>query len=217
MGPFRPRQVIWCEEEFMNGSGLGKFASASSGGTAVATTTGIAENHDGLIILTTGTGTTGRGAISSAELKTGGYTVHDAILNVTQLSTASEEFILDVGFGNTFNSNSEFTDGVFFRYDRLTSVNWIRGTANNSSVTLTASSTAVEAAAFLHLQFVINAATNSVEFFVNGSSLGSNSTNIPANTQLLRWGARIVKSAGTTSVSTVIDYLGYRKTLNTSR
>ena len=149
------------------------------------------------LTVTAGNGLTGGGAISLGT---------SAAIDITTLSNATDEFDIRVGLCDV-TSGADCTDGVYFWYNRNTSVNWIRSTANGGTRTQTASTNAV-ATGWVYLQFVVADDESSVEFFVNNVSIGSNTLNIPttAATGLL---FVIIKSAGTASRDFDIDYVTF--------
>lgn len=219
MGPFNPSRVVYFIEDFMVGSGIGQFAANNSGGTAALTAGALPSlQRHGVLLVTTGTGTTGRGACNSAELRLGATAVlFECYVNVLQLSTVGDEFIFEIGLIDQ-NASTAATEGIWFRYDRLTSTEWLRCTASAAAATTaTATGSAVGANTWVRLGFSLNAAGTSCTFFVNGTSVGANTTNMPNAGANVRPQIRIVKSAGTTNVLTYVDYVTYRAKLATPR
>lgn len=82
---------------------------------------------------------------------------------------------LRVGIGDT--ATGEFTDGVYF--ENVSGSTWIIGTANNSSRTETDSGVSVAVGTYQTLRWVINSTATSVEYFIDGVSAGTITTNIP--------------------------------------
>lgn len=84
-----------------------------------------------------------------------------------------------LGWGDA-TAGADVTDGAYFEYLPGTSANWFRCTAQNNTRTKTDSGTAVATGSgtYVTLKIVWNSDT-SVEFFVNGVSVGSNTANLP--------------------------------------
>ncbi len=62
---------------------------------------------------------------------------------------------------------------------------------------------------YVDLRWELNADATSVEFFINGTSVGTITTNIPA-TQMDLVGT-MIKATGTTLRRSYLDYVGLRK------
>lgn len=195
--------------------------TAVGAGSAISQIAGDA-SHFGVIQLSTGTTTTGLanrslggGVVVGIILFGGGVMTFQTLINIPTLSTAGEEY--DIIVGMIDGTAGTHVDGAYFKYDRNTSVNWLRGTASNSVVTETDSGTVV-ATGWTTLKIVVNAAATSIEYFVNGVSVGSNTTNIPtaAGREVgICW--EISKSAGTTARLLNADYVTLNQTFTTAR
>ena len=97
-------------------------------------------------------------------------------------------------------NNSAFTggsyqDGIWFQSDSAVDGNWHGHTVNSSTTTDINSSTAVDGN-FHHFKFVLNAAANSCEFFYDGVSFGTSTTNINTGTTLRPFFTNIISGAG---------------------
>lgn len=205
--------------DFVNGVTGGSVSSSVSGTSAANSANSIVvSGRPGVNQSTTGTDTTGRaGYLSSSGMHVFANGVHsyETDIRIPILSTVGEEFILRIGFIDTVSADS--TDGAYLIYDRLTSVNWIMGTAQGGTRTATASALEVAAAAWLRLKVVVNAAGTSVEYFVDGVSIGTVATNIPGAGQNIGFGAFIIKSAGTTARTMETDWYRALISLTASR
>lgn len=191
------------------GTFLQDFAGAGAGLTNFPVVLG---NRPGVVQFNTGTTTTGRAAIRTsldAWLLGNNNTLweFEVAVNFPALSTAGQEYDFRIGFGDSVTA--DFTDGVYFEYDRNSSLNWNIVTASNSVRTRTATAIAVAAATWFTLRAVINSLGTSVDFFINNALVGTTPTNIPigAGRQVGILGA-MIKSAGTTSVTALLDYIG---------
>ena len=114
-----------------------------------------------------------------------------------------------LGFGDVSGAG-DMSDGAYFKYDRLTSVNWQMCTANGGAGnrTSTASAVAVGAAAWIKLRIEVNAAGTRVDYFVNDANIGNVITNIPITVaRITSELIKIEKSAGTTDTAFSIDWV----------
>src|SRR3990172_4277769 len=191
--PFAPlsaEKTFRVYDEFLLGSlesgefGALGWASVISGTGAVVTgeVAGSA-GRLGILTLETGTTTTGRtaieigtpGFVTTAVLVEGGLVLETAV-RINNLSDATDEYDLIFGLCDTFTANCVY--GVYFQYDRNTSTEWLRSTAENSVRTETATRITV-ATGWNRFRIVVNSGATSIEFFINGTSAGSNTANIP--------------------------------------
>lgn len=108
----------------------------------------------------------------------GGVVTYETLVQVETLATAGNDYTCRIGFGDS-TTGADNANGAYFEYNRGTSANWIIKTASASTRTSTTTSTAVSAGSWVKLKIVINAAASSIEFFINGSSVGTITTNIP--------------------------------------
>ncbi len=204
---------------------VNQITIASAGNDVQATNSGTGANNamnvgranePGVLQFATGTTATGRAAISSsgsAVLLGGGTWTMETTVDINTLSTSTERYQLLIGFFDTYTAANQ-TDGAYLLYDEggvstgsTASANWQLVTTSNSTRTFTTSTTAVTTGN-IPVRIVVNAAANSVEYFVNNISVGTSTTNIPssANRQT-GFGMMIIKSVGTTSRTFTSDYL----------
>lgn len=225
---FDPRKKFELYDDFVatsNAGNTGWTATVSGSGAAVSTNSTSAASvagRPGIVNLSTGTTTTGHANLGrgnnlgSGFLIGGGPIKYEAAIYLADLSAVGEEFIIRIGLGDT--TGADQVDGVYFIYDRLTSVNWIMGTAANSVRTATASSTAVAEDAWLRLTIEVNSAGSSATYYVNGTSIGSVSTNLPSGAaRHTGQMCGIIKSAGSTARSYDLDYVYTRQDFSTLR
>lgn len=202
-------------EDWLSGSAAGLY-----GWTTTATGAGAAANigtlymgpsNPGVVELVTGT--TNAGTVTLAMNPnviqlSGGDFWYEWLLWVDQLATAAQDFVLRVGLGDT-TGNTDFVDGVYFEYNRATSVNWQIKTANNSARTTgtPGTPTAVVAATPIKLAAYINPAATQAQFFINGNLYGTISTNIPtAAGRDITPTIQFSKTNGNTSRTIAADY-----------
>ena len=167
--------------------------------------------NPGVISLSTGTTSTGRAAVGSNNqdalvLGTYAHTFSTAVLLFTNVSTATERFIVEAGFLDALNGP---TEGVYFRYsDNINGGNWECVCSSGGSSTTVDSGTAVADTVWYRFDIEVNAAASSVVFKLNGSTVATITTNIPSGTGE-RVGVLVSnrKTVGTTARQTRVDYL----------
>ena len=197
----------WKEQK--NGTGAKSLADNTYGNN----------NHPGNVVFETGTTATNYANFGLGDAKTGiilggGILTYRTAVYIPTLSSGTEEFILEVGAGDQ-KTTSEHANGVYFMYDRATNVNWLVKTANTSTRTSTDSGVAVAAGSWIHLAFVVNAAATSVEYFINGTSVGTITTNIP--TVFIDWFYKFRKTVGTTNRLFALDFHFHNVDFTSSR
>lgn len=165
----------------------------------------------------TGTTNAGYGGFSTSLvwliMGAGVFTVEGEIY-LPDLSAVAEEYTFYFGFGDT--RGADIVDGAYFKYNRLTGVNWLGVTANNSARTETDLGIAVQAATWTKLKVVVNADGTAVSYYIGGVLVGTNVLNIPTarNTGAI---IQIIKSAGITSRSFRVDWLWLKHDLTVTR
>jgi hypothetical protein len=168
---------------------IGNNAGWGMGPTTGTTTTGYA-------MLYAGTGTVIFGAMAYAiELKRG---------RLADLSTAGEEYSCDFGFGDS-PTNAECTDAVLFRYNRGTSVKWLRVKADGGSVVETATDIDVAEDTNLNMRIEIASDASRADFWINRVHAGIETTGLPSGSDYTAIAFKIIKSAGTTARAFVAD------------
>ena len=191
--------------EFVNGNVSSNGLSTNSSGSGAGTrqlwefvTSGGGDSF-GVVELGTGTTSTGYCSINTGNnaFRLGeGITSFGARVCPWTLSTATDEYICKVGFGNDINSGGLGSSAVGFRYDRVgDGVNWRCITRASSTETDTDSGVVVLASAtgtnMVSLSFTVNAAGTSVEFFIDGVSVATHTTNIPSNSARVGYGVEM--------------------------
>ena len=170
----------------------------------------------GIQVISTSTSSSGIAQLlknaSTTILFGGGVLVFEARVKLSALSDGTDTFKLLIGWLD----NLSVSDGVFFEYTHsANSGQWQLKATNNSSTTTTNSSSAVSSGAWMRLTIVVAADGSSAEFFVDGVSVGTVSSNIPTGTgRETQPRIAIWKSAGTTARTLSIDYtkLGFKPT-----
>lgn len=154
----------------------------------------------------TGTTTTGEALLYLYGATTDGFAINTDIdfeifwrIYIPDLSDETNEYDIRLGCGDNF-SVSTFTEGIFFRYNRTSSVNWECVTVSSSTETNTDSGVAVVADTWVDTFWRHDSTNSEVKFYINDTLVATNSTNIPTGTapnmHLIQ---DIKKSAGSTS------------------
>ena len=158
----------------------------------------------------------------------GGAWVFETFVNVETLSTLTDRFRFVTGFGDN-PTNASDSNAAIFTYDEggtqngtIASPNWQCVTSVGAVRTLTTTTTAVVASAWVKLRIEVNAAGTSVTFFINGTLVATHTTNIPtfisaANARAFNVKQSILKSTGLNNRSVFCDYLGYENRLTIPR
>lgn len=198
----------------------GFFNSFASGIAATVVATAAPSTRAGVIRMTLGTAATGRAGVKTdyvCYLASNGSMIFETAIQLSALANLGtpNSFFVRAGFGDS--DNADFTDGIYFEYDLNNSANWRYCTANGGARTKNNSTTAVSTN-WTRLKIVVNAAGTSAEFFVDGTSVGTQTTNIPTAGGN-EFGAliHIVRDSGSTSVDLDSDYIGLRKVFDTAR
>lgn len=221
------KSIAPISDDFTGGTSAGEsgWTSASSG-TGVGGTSGSATivdgNHPGVLVVSCGTDTNGRYCLHRATnqiLVGGGPIVMETLVNIPNLSDVTDEYDLEIGFGDQTGSSAQ-TNGIFFSYDRNTSANWYATSVYSSSSTA-ADTSIVVGTGWTKFRIEINAAASSVEFFTaaGGSTPATRATvttKIPTTNRITPY-YRIIKSAGTTARTFGIDYWTLRQFFTTAR
>jgi len=192
---------------------------STAGGTNVVEESG----HPGITLLSygAGPGTTflylnENGGTGAGRMALGyGTTTYTWIIKLPALSTGGATYKLFIGLGDTTGSVAitDQVNGVYFTYTHSeSSGNWVYNTASASTRTQTSSGVAASTS-WVKLQASINAAGTSVTFFINGSSVGTVTTNIPtaAITPLAQL------QGATSNPKVYIDYFDLSMALTTPR
>lgn len=192
---------------------LGELTAANSGGSTAFTSTTLGTTETFCVANTrTGSTATGRGFVGlaandSVEFGTRAIT-YTAIHRIPTLSNATDRFAVRSGF---IDSNSGAgVDGAHFIYsDTVNGGNWSIVTQSNSiGPAAVDSGVAVSASSYYKLEVVVNAAGTSVEYYIDGVLVHTETSSIPTgSTRRTSAGFGIIKSVGTTQRGVYTDYL----------
>jgi hypothetical protein len=195
--------------------------SSGTGGVVRKVATDSA-SHPGVIEAWSGSTATGKSAVHMGDLTNannfvvgGGETIQTSI-KVPTLSDGTNSYIARFGLCDV--AAADCANGIYFEYDSGTSANWRIATAQGSTRTKTTSSSAVVAATWIRLKIVLNSNATLATYYVNGTSIGTISTNIPTGTSNTTAPMfNIIKSAGTTGRGIDVDYYEIRNSMTTAR
>jgi hypothetical protein len=207
-----PNNTIYIWEDF-----LGTNAAMTTGWNLRSSSSGAVlydqnENgHYGTIKLHTSTNASAKAMMKSTRygFRPGNGPIRGAFLiKINALSDGTDTFVIDVGCSDADNEGSTQANGIYFYYTHsANSGNWICRCRSSSTDTDINTSTAPVANTWTLLEFEVNAGGTSVEFFIDQSSEGSTSTNIPSAASSCGGPYfRIVKSAGTTERQLFADF-----------
>jgi hypothetical protein len=119
-----------------------------------------------------------RNVCDTSQILLGGATVtwaSSAYLSATP--NVTDDYLLRVGLNDSY---STVANGCWFTVDRTKSTtNWYAITANASTATSTDTGVAFTATTWTNLRIVIDSAAASAKFYINGSLVATNSTNLP--------------------------------------
>jgi len=226
--PSNEQDVIWFEDMHGASSNLNGYSQALSGaGTQINqgwmwVTTGT--KALGVENLETGTTSTGMAVMHTWNnlllFGNGASFIYEVRCGLETASTVTEEYRVDVGFGNGLSTMSP-TDCCLFRYDRLNDgANWRCVVMEDGSETETDSGVAVTFG-FNTMQILrIEVAEDGLDvaFYIDGSLVHTESgVNIPSNNDKMGLGMGILKSAGTTEIDFGIDWTLFEAHYSTAR
>lgn len=117
------------------------------------------------------------GSLARTTVFGNGQAEYITLIRIETLATLTEDYVFRCGYGTSLNS--DHLDGIYFEYNRNQSVNWLLKTASNSSRTTNISSISVVEDQWIQLKWIVNSAGNEVSFFINNSSAGTITTNLP--------------------------------------
>ena len=232
---FNRTQGVYYFEEFM-GNNAGSVPTSyntvitlsSGNATARSVATTNRTNQQGIIQHSTGTGASNfTGYAYGSSLYIGSGTISlETYLTVETLSTVTERFMTYFGYAGGSSNYLNIPSGIFFSYDEggvvfsggITTPNWKCYTrVASGAVTVTTTSTVVNANQWYKLRIDINAAGTSVTFFINDVLVATHTTNIPSSTTVIAPISIIHKSAGTTARTMLTDYFMYEEIFTNAR
>lgn len=208
---YNPKKRAILESE-CNASGALTALSNGSGASTTYTTTSSA-TYQSVGSQATGSTNTGRtclGSASMAQVIFGqGEMTFTAIVRIPQLSTSAERFIWQFGFFDNLAGTQ--IDGAWIEYsDDLNSGKFRCCTsAASTAATPVDSGVTVAIDTWYYIEINVNAAANSVKFYIDGSLKATMTSNIPSGTgQTTGFGVNFRKTLGVNNRTALIDYVG---------
>ena len=215
--------IVLCDDFFTTNaatpfSQLGWSVTNTNGAPSVSSQAAVDNGHPGIANLSTGTNANGDCSLNlqtNAMLLGGGVVNMESLVYFPVLSVAGQDYFVRIGLGD--GTTPTVNNGVYLQYRRTVAGNfWEYGTTNGGTPTLNTSSVAVAATTWYKISLVINATASSVSFAVNGTSLGSITTNIPTTNPCGPM-IQIAKDSGATARSMYVDYYKLTQRFTTSR
>lgn len=135
----------------------------------------------------------------------------------TSLSTVAQEYELYLGYGDT-QAAGDFTDGVYFRYDRaVLGNNWFACTADGGARTATDTGVAAELAVWHKFRIRVNAAGTVALFYIDGVLVATINTNMPGVGDATAAVLKIAKTVGAGARWIYYDWVWLRVNFTVSR
>jgi hypothetical protein len=195
---------------------------AASGGSFSTTALSPGNGRVGMMRLTSGGAATNRAGAGPGNLESmtfsGGEVGLEWSLIPTTWAAASDSGTFRVGLLDSVSGQP--VDGAYFEVGITlgVSTNWRAVCRSNGVQTLVDSLVAFATGSNIDFAIVANAAGTSVEFFINGASVATIATNIPAaSNRTFSYGISIIKSAGTTNFAIDNDRMRVWKDFTTPR
>lgn len=184
-------------------------------GTAATTALLAGEtNAPGIYGQQTGTQSSGRNSLATASNSIrlgGGVWRYVTRVRLSNISDGTDRFTLRIGFDDKGTASGAATNAVCFRcVDNVNSGNWEAVCRAAGTETTISSAVAPVTSGWQTLCFEVNEDASSVQFWIDGTSLGSITTNIPAASgREMGVNTRIEKSVGTNSRTLYTDMIAW--------
>ena len=148
----------------------------------------------------------------------GGVSTLNNVVQIPVLGSASDRISLQIGYLDGFGGfqNGDPNNGIYFQYvDNVNSGQWQCITKASGTPTTTNTSVAANTS-FNNFSIVINAGGTSVGFYINGTLVATNTTNIPSALLAVIVSLGIGTSSGAT-MTAQWDLVDFSQVLTTSR
>jgi hypothetical protein len=205
-------------------SSIGWISAGGSSTNSLVFGTATAD-HPGVVLIRCNSGSAGAAGMTVGQGYTpetsrgivlgGGVITYSTVVNLSVLGVLNQDYNCYVGLGDLTDAANEVTNGVYFHYTRLVnSGNWVGKTASGGSRNSVNSSVAASTN-WVNLGFTVNAAASSVEFFINGVSIGTQASTIP--TSDIGFFYQMDNISGANNKELSIDLVNYNQTLTNAR
>lgn len=146
-----------------------------------------------------------------------GAAIYNMRIQIPTLSTGTDTYTIRAGLMNSLTA--EPANGVYFRYtDGTNSGKFQCVTRASSTETATDSGITAATGTTYKFEIIVNAAGTSVEFKINGATVATNTTNIPASSSSIGYGLGLIRTAGTNQINPIdVDYQEFYYTFTTPR
>jgi len=222
---FDPSKHYIIHDDFISGNSLETtgWQAASTGGATFSVNTTANVDHPGMFEFNAGTtGVSGSyirlGGIASGEnnfVLGGGEITMIWVVKLSTLSNGTDTYSISFGLTTTYTAFVLPPSGVYFFYNDTGALpNWYRATVAGGAPTLT-DTTVAATTNWMQFKTVINAAGTSIEYFIDGTSVGSNTLTIP--TANISPAAILLRTAGTAQRTVSFDAFSMFQKLTTPR
>jgi len=222
--PFNPRAYTYIFEDYLATTVPTWATSAGSGGSILQSGTHTTDTNIGMIGLYTGTTATGRAALLShvdAVRFGANEWTFETRANIENLSDATNTFTTRFGFMDA--TTGDPTDGHFFRYTHGTnSGKWQAVTRINNVETATDTGETATAmtngSPMPRWKIVVDNSGTNVDFYINDRRVVTHTpSGFTGSSRLTGVAYSMIKSAGTTTRASFIDYTLFACKLGTHR
>jgi len=199
-------------DDFLGGLSM-TGVTANGGSTSYVTfPSALGGNNAGYYQVRSGTSTNGfasalLGGVNefAIQLPTG-LMYWETVLRGDQIGSVGDQ--LNLYFGVHNGASGSLNDGIYFSYVYATdTTHWIINTKNSGTATSTVTSVVADPSTFTKLAFLYNSTGPTCTFYINGSSVGTITTNFPTASIGSNW--IIQKVSGTTNVGWFIDLVNW--------
>jgi hypothetical protein len=231
-----PTTTVSVFEDWISGAATGSYGwllnTSGTGSNAVASNQGLDANHQGILMVQTGSTATGRAGLRLAPMVSNVSAAVDGeldiewLVQIENLATAVQDFTFLAGLSDLTASGFFTTNAIMFVYIAnapavggvAASANWQCVVRGGVSTTLD-SGVAVVAGAWIHLKVQLRNGTGA-EFFIDGVSVGTVAqASLPGATSVGAFSpvAEIEKRVGTTQRRAYADYMRLQERFGTAR
>lgn len=202
----------WADFITATPSSQGYLNNSSGAGSSATTQSWVVTSGFpvvGVLGLITGTTSSGLALAytgnNSLDLDNGFSYSFEVFCMLSVLATGGDDYNVYTGFGNGLHAGSEETAAVGFVYRRATDGDFWVCVTRNTTETKTVTAVAPSTSAYQKLRIEIEDDKSEVRFYINSTLVATHTTNITG--VRMGYGAKIWKTAGTTTADFYIDYI----------